>query len=52
MAAPDASAEAGGRVVVDVQVVRDRSGNALSDQLVQHVYASAQGLITRMEIRK
>lgn len=42
-----------GHVVVDVhQVVRDRSGNVLGDQMVQHVYAIAGGLITRMEIRK
>lgn len=45
--------EATGHVVVDVhQVVRDRSGKVLSDQMVQHVYAIAGGLITRMEIRK
>jgi hypothetical protein len=38
--------------VVDVrQVVRDRSGNVLTDQMVQHAYVVVAGLITRMEIR-
>jgi ketosteroid isomerase-like protein len=47
------AAEPGGRVAVDVhQVVRDRSGNVLTAQMVQHVYVIAGGLITRMEIRK
>ena len=42
-----------GRVVVDVhQVVRDRAGNVLTDQMVRHVYVIAGGLITRMEIGK
>jgi ketosteroid isomerase-like protein len=45
--------EATGHVVVDVhQVVRDRSGSVLSDQMVQHVYTIADGLIARMSIRK
>lgn len=45
--------EATGHVVVDVhQVVRDRSGNVLTDQMVQHAYVIVAGLITRMEIRK
>jgi ketosteroid isomerase-like protein len=47
------AAEPGGRVAVDVhQVVRDRSGRALTDEMVQHVYTIAGGLIARMEIRK
>lgn len=47
------AAEASGHVVVDVhQVVRDRSGNVLTDQMVQHAYVIVAGLITRMEIRK
>jgi ketosteroid isomerase-like protein len=47
------AAKASGHVVVDVhQVVRDRSGNVLTDQMVQHAYLLAAGLITRMEIRK
>ena len=47
------AAEATGHVVVDVhQVVRDRSGNVLGDQMVQHVYTIADGLIARMSIRK
>ena len=42
-----------GHVVVDVhQVVRDRSGNVVTDQMVQHIYAIERGLIKRMEIRK
>ena len=43
----------GGRVVVDVhQVVRDRAGTIVTDQMVQHVYDLEDGLIRRMEIRK
>lgn len=42
-----------GRIVVDVhQVVRDRSGTIVTDQMVQHVYVVEDGLIRRMEIRK
>ena len=41
-----------GRVVVDVhQVVRDRAGTVVTDQMVQHVYTIDDGLIQRMEIR-
>jgi ketosteroid isomerase-like protein len=44
--------DATGHIVVDVhQVVRDRSGTVLTEQVVQHVYVIAGGLITRMEIR-
>jgi len=42
-----------GRVVVDVhQVVRDRAGTIVTDQMFQHVYDIENGLIRRMEIRK
>jgi hypothetical protein len=42
-----------GRIVVDVhQVVRDRSGRIVTDQMVQHVYVLERGLIKHMEIRK
>ncbi len=42
-----------GRIVVDVhQVVRDRGGKIVSDQMVQHVYVIEGGLIRSMEIRK
>jgi len=45
--------EAEGRIVVDVhQVVRDRGGAVVTDQMVQHVYLIDSGLIRRMEIRK
>jgi hypothetical protein len=41
-----------GRVVVDVhQVVRNLSGQVVSDQVVQHVYVVQDGLIRSMEIR-
>jgi hypothetical protein len=41
-----------GRVVVDVhQVVRDRAGALLADQLVRHVYELRAGRVVRMEIR-
>ena len=40
-----------GRIAVDVrQVVRDREGAVLVDQLVQHVYRVEGGLIRGMEI--
>ena len=42
-----------GRIVVDIhQVVRDREGRVLTDQMVQHIYVIQDGLIRRMEIRK
>ena len=42
-----------GRIVIDVhQVVRDRAGNLLADQMVQHVYSIQDGLIERMDIRE
>lgn len=40
-----------GRVAVDVrQVVRDREGNLLVDQRVQHVYRLEDGRVRSMEI--
>ena len=42
-----------GRVVVDVhQVVRDRNGNIMVDEIVQHVYLIEEGLVRSMEIQK
>ena len=44
--------EADGRVAVSVhQVVRDPTGTVLKDDMVRHVYAFHDGLITSMEIR-
>lgn len=46
------SREADGRIAVEVhQVVRDKGGKLLSDQMVQHVYEIRDGLIRSMEIR-
>jgi hypothetical protein len=42
-----------GRTVVDVHsVVRDRGGNIIADEMIQHVYVVEDGLIRSMEIRK
>ncbi|MFZ0864766.1 MAG: nuclear transport factor 2 family protein [Candidatus Sulfotelmatobacter sp.] len=44
--------EADGRIAVDVhQVVHDKSGKLVADQMVQHVYEMRDGLIRSMEIR-
>jgi ketosteroid isomerase-like protein len=44
--------EADGRIAIDVhQVVRDKSGQLVVDQTVQHVYEFRDGLIQGMEIR-
>jgi ketosteroid isomerase-like protein len=44
--------EADGRVAIDVhQVVHDKSGKLLVDQMIQHVYEFRDGLIQSMEIR-
>ena len=44
--------EADGRIAVDVrQVVRDRAGALLKDEMVQHVYRNEDGLDRAMEIR-
>jgi hypothetical protein len=46
-------ADEAGRTVVDVrQVVRDRNGNIMVDEIVQHVYLIQEGLVRSMEIRK
>lgn len=40
-----------GRYVVEVhQVVRDREGKLLADQVVHHIYTVRDGLIERMDI--
>jgi len=44
--------EADGRIAVDVhQVVHDKAGKLVVDQMVQHVYEIRAGLIASMEIR-
>ena len=44
--------DATGQTVVDVhQIVRDLTGNVLSDQMVQHVYVIQDGVIRSMDIR-
>ena len=44
--------EAESRIAIDVhQVVHDKSGQLLVDQMIQHVYEFRDGLIQRMEIR-
>jgi ketosteroid isomerase-like protein len=46
------TAEGDGRIAVDVhQVVHDKAGKLLVDQMVQHVYEIRNGLIRSMEIR-
>jgi len=46
------SREADGRIAIDVhQVVHDKSGKLVADQMVQHVYEFRDGLIQSMEIR-
>jgi hypothetical protein len=45
------TAQPDGRVAVDVhQVVRDRDGAVLADQMVRHTYTIRDGLIARMEV--
>jgi ketosteroid isomerase-like protein len=42
-----------GRTAVDVHsVVRDRGGNVIADEQVQHVYVVEDGLVRSMEIRR
>jgi ketosteroid isomerase-like protein len=44
--------EADGRIAIDVhQLVHDKSGKLLVDQMIQHVYEFRVGLIQSMEIR-
>jgi nuclear transport factor 2 (NTF2) superfamily protein len=46
-------ADKAGRIVVDVrQLVRDRSGNVMVDEMVQHVYLIEDGFVRSMEIRE
>jgi hypothetical protein len=46
-------ADEAGRMVVDVrQVVRDRNGTIMVDEIVQHVYLIQEGLVRSMEIRE
>jgi ketosteroid isomerase-like protein len=46
------SSEQDGRIAVDVhQVVHDKAGKLLVDQIIQHVYEIRNGLICSMEIR-
>jgi hypothetical protein len=43
--------DADGRIVVEVhQVVRDKDGELLADQVVEHIYTVRDGLIARMDI--
>ena len=45
--------EKDGRIVVSVhQVIRDRTGNILSDTMIEHIYLMQEGLIRRMDIRE
>lgn len=42
-----------GRIVVTVrQLVRDRAGNIVSDEPIEHHYLIAEGLVKRMDIYK
>jgi len=46
------TSEPDGRIAIEVhQVVRDKSGKLVVDQMVEHVYTIRDGLITSMEIR-
>jgi ketosteroid isomerase-like protein len=45
--------EAHGRIAIDVhQVVHDKSGKLVVDQMIQHEYKIRDGLIQSMEIRE
>jgi ketosteroid isomerase-like protein len=45
--------EADGRIAIDVhQVVHDKSGKLVVDQMIQHEYEIRDGLIQRMDIRE
>jgi len=45
--------EGDGRIAIDVhQVVHDKTGKMLADQMVQHVYEIRDGRIQSMEIRQ
>jgi ketosteroid isomerase-like protein len=46
-------ADESGRMVVTVhQVVNDLDGNLMREQMVQHIYTFADGLIRRMDIQE
>ena len=46
-------ADAAGRIVVRVhQVVRNPAGAVIAEGQVEHIYTIADGLVTRMDIRK
>jgi ketosteroid isomerase-like protein len=46
------TAEPDGRIAIDVhQVVHDKTGKLLVDQMIQHVYEFRDGRIQKMEIR-
>jgi ketosteroid isomerase-like protein len=46
------TSEADDRIAVGVhQIVHDKAGKLVADQMVQHVYEIRDGLIRRMEIR-
>ena len=45
--------EADGKIAINVhQVVHDKSGKLVVDQMIQHMYEFRDGLIQRMEIRE
>ncbi len=44
--------EEDGRIAIEIhQVVKDKAGNLLADQIIHHVYEIRDGLILSMEIR-
>jgi hypothetical protein len=46
------SLEPDGRVAVEVhQIVRDKSGHVLVDQVAEHLYTISNGLAARMDVR-
>jgi ketosteroid isomerase-like protein len=48
----DFVAEPDGRIAIDVhQVIHDKSGQLIVDQMVRHVYEICDGMIRSMEIR-
>jgi hypothetical protein len=45
--------EESGRTIVDVHsIVRDRDGNVITDEMIQHIYAIEDGLIRSMEVQR
>jgi ketosteroid isomerase-like protein len=46
------TSEPDGRIAIEVhQVVRDKAGKIVVDQMIEHVYAFRDGMIASMEIR-